>query len=127
MAYADVSDLESRWRDLSADEEAKAAVLLDDASAMLASYVDVDESDEAQMTLLKIVCCNMVQRSMSATESDLYGVTQQSMSAVGFSQSMSYSNPTGDMYLTKSEKRLLGINAGYVTSIRPMMAGDHDD
>ena len=46
MAYADVSDLESRWRDLSADEEAKAAVLLDDASAMLDSLVDVNPDDE---------------------------------------------------------------------------------
>lgn len=127
MAYADVSDLESRWRDLSADEEAKAAVLLDDASAMLDSLVDVNPDDEQQAQMLKIVCCNMVQRSMSATESDLYGVTQASMSAVGFSQSMSYSNPTGDMYLTRYEKRLLGINAGYITSIRPMMAGEHDD
>lgn len=127
MAYADVSDLESRWRDLSADEEAKAAVLLDDASAMLDSLVDVNQDDEQQAQMLKIVCCNMVQRSMSATESDLYGVTQASMSAVGFSQSMSYSNPTGDMYLTRYEKRLLGINAGYITSIRPMMAGEHDD
>lgn len=126
MAFADVSDLESRWRDLSTDEETKAAVLLDDASAMLATLVNVDPNDEEQAKMLKIVCCNMVQRSMSSTESDLYGVTQQSMSAVGFSQSMSYSNPTGDMYLTRYEKRLLGINAGYIGSIRPMMAGEHD-
>ena len=127
MAFADVTDLEARWRDLSEDEEAKAAVLLGDASAMLETLVTVNSDDENQAEMLKIVCCNMVQRSMSSTDSDLYGVTQQSMSAVGFSQSMSYSNPTGDMYLTRYEKRLLGINSGYIGSIRPMMAGEHDD
>lgn len=123
MAFADVSDLESRWRDLSAGEEARAAVLLDDASAMLETLVEVDASDEQQAAMLKIVCCNMVQRAMASTENDLFGVSQQSMAAVGFSQSYSYANPSGDMYLTKYEKRLLGINVGYITSIPPKIGG----
>lgn len=127
MAYADVSDLEARWRGLSADEEARAAVLLDDASAMLTALVNVDEDDEEQAELLKVVCCNMVTRSMSASESDAFGLTQQSITAGPYTQSFNYSNPGGDMYLTKMEKRLLGITSGYIGSLRPMMAGEHDD
>lgn len=127
MAFADVSDLESRWRELSTDEEARANVLLGDASAMLSALVEVDSSDYEQSELLKMVCCDMVIRAMSATAADAFGVSQTSMTAGPYTQSFSYSNPSGDMYLTKLEKRLLGITTSYIGSIRPMMAGEHDD
>lgn len=127
MAFADVSDLESRWRELSTDEAARATVLLDDASAMLSALVEVDSSDAGQAELLKMVCCDMVIRAMSATAADTFGVSQTSMTAGPYTQSFSYSNPSGDMYLTKLEKRLLGITTSYIGTIRPMMAGEHDD
>lgn len=127
MAFADVSDLESRWRELSTDEEARANVLLGDASAMLSALVKVDDEDDDQAALLKMVCCDMVIRSMSATNMDAYGVSQSAITAGPYTQSFSYSNPSGDMYLTKLEKRLLGITTSYIGTIRPMMAGEHDD
>lgn len=127
MAYAEVSDIESRWRDLSTEEEARATALIDDASAMLTELVDIDAADDAQLQLLKIVCCNMVIRAMSASEYDAFGASQMSMTAGPYTQQFTYANPSGDMYLTKMEKRLLGVTSGYITSIRPMMAGDHDD
>ena len=127
MAFADVSDLESRWRELSTEEEARANVLLGDASAMLSALVKVDSSDYEQSELLKMVCCDMVIRAMSATAADTFGVSQTSMTAGPYTQSFSYSNPSGDMYLTRLEKRLLGITTSYIGSIRPMMAGEHDD
>lgn len=119
MAFADVSDIEARWRTLTVDEKARAAVLIEDASAVLSKLVPVDPNDCAQAALLKTVCCNMVIRAMSATESDMFGVSQSSMTAGPYSQSMNYANPSGDMYLTKLEKRLLGITSGYIGSIRP--------
>ena len=127
MAFADVSDLESRWRELSTDEEARANVLLGDASAMLSTLVKVDNSDYEQSELLKMVCCDMVIRAMSATSYDSFGLSQSSITAGPYTQSFSYSNPSGDMYLTKLEKRLLGITTSYIGSIRPMMKGEHDD
>ena len=119
MAFAEVSDLVARWHPLSQDEQQRASVLLDDASAMLAQMVDVDETDTAQANMLKVVCCNMVIRAMSAGESDAFGVSQTSMTAGPYSQSWSYANPGGDMYLTKLEKRMLGITSGYIGSIEP--------
>lgn len=127
MAYALVSDIEARWRDLSTAEEVRASVLIDDASAMLEQLVDVDASDAKQAALLKTVCCNMVIRAMSASEYDAFGASQMSMTAGPYTQQFTYVNPSGDMYLTKMEKRLLGVTSSYITSIRPMMAGDHDD
>lgn len=121
MAYADVSDLEVRWRTLTTDEQARAEALLDDASAMLDAYVTVDETDEKQAQLLKIVTCNMVERAMSTSAEDgvdLYGVTQQSMTAVGFTRQLSYANPTGDLYITKAERKLLKIG-GSIGFARP--------
>ena len=127
MAYADVSDLEVRWRTLTTDEQERAEALLDDASAMLDAYVTVDETDEQQMNLLKIVVCNMVERAMS-TGGDMYGVTQQSMTAVGFTQQYTYANPTGDLYISKAEKRMLGISGtGKGRTIMYGMAGDEND
>lgn len=127
MAFATVSDVEARWRELTQDEQARAGVLLDDASAILSSLVEVDPADTQQAAALKAVCCNMVIRAMSASASDVYGVSQSSMTAGPYSQSWTYANPAGDMYLTKTERKLLGIAAGYIGSIRPMMAGEHDD
>ena len=45
MAFADVSDLESRWRELSTEEEARPNVLNGDASAMLSAIGKVDRPD----------------------------------------------------------------------------------
>lgn len=127
MAFAEVSDIESRWRELSTDEEARATTLIDDASAMLSALVEVDDDDEEQAELLEIVCCNMVIRAMSASEYDAFGASQMSMTAGPYTQQWTYSNPSGDMFITKMEKRLLGISTSYIGTIRPMMAGEHDD
>jgi len=127
MAFADVSDIESRWRTLTSDEEAKAGVLLEDASAMLTTLVPrIDVANEVQLRNLNAVCCNMVIRAMSASESESYGVDSMSMTAGPYAQTWNYSNTSGDMYLTKMEKRLLGITSGYVTSIRPRIGGCDD-
>lgn len=123
MAFATVEDLEARWRDLDSDEEAKASTLLDDAGAMLTALVDVDQTDEQQATLLKIVSCSMVTRAMMAAESDNYGVSQLDYGMGPFSQAAHFSNPNGDMYLTAQEKRLLGITGGYVLGVRPLIDG----
>lgn len=114
MAYATVSDVEARWRDLDQREEARAAVLLDDAAAMLDKLVSVT-GDAEQAAILKMVSCDMVIRAMGATQA---GLSQSSMTAGPYTQSWTYSNPSGDMYLTKTERKLLGISSGYIGSIR---------
>lgn len=119
MAYADVSDIEARWRELTDEEQARAAVLLDDASTMLAALVTVDDSDQRQAAALKMVACNMVVRVMSAGTSAVFGAVGGSMTGGPYSQSWTYEAPTGDMYLTKAEKALLGVSAMIVGTIAP--------
>lgn len=94
-------------------------------SAMMAqSGVEIDPEDEAQAKALNMVSCAMVQRVMSVDE-DIYGVTKGSMTADVYSQTWTYDNPTGDMYVKKQEKDLLGITGAYITTIRPVIWGEH--
>ena len=124
MAYATLEDLEARRGVLDLDEREKAAALLDDAAVILDGLVTIDGSEE-QETLLMIVSCNMVSRALSTTP-DAYGVSSLSTTAGVYSESLQYANPSGDMYLTKLEKRLLGVTTSYIGYIRPII-GVHDD
>lgn len=124
MAYATLEDLEARRGVLDPDDREKAAALLDDAAVILDGLVTVDGSEE-QETLLMIVSCNMVSRALSTTP-DAYGVSSLSTTAGVYSESLQYANPSGDMYLTKLEKRLLGVTTSYIGYIRPII-GVHDD
>ena len=118
MAYANISDIEARWRVLSTDEAARANALLEDAAAVLDNLAD---TERIEPNLLCQVSCNMVIRAMSAAQ-DALGVTQSSMTAGPYSQSWTYSNPSGDMYLTKAERKMLGIEKCYIGTIRPKVA-----
>lgn len=120
MAYATVQDLEAQWRTLTEVEQDRAAVLLDSAAVYLDSLVVVDPEDEHQAQVLKNVSCSMVQRVMSSNV-DTFGVSQTSMSAGVYSQSMTFANPSGDFYLTGFEKMALGINGAKIGTIRPMV------
>lgn len=119
MAFATVDDLEARWHPLLDAERERAAVLLEDAALYLSTFVNVDDGDERQAGILKMVSCSMVQRAMSTAQSDAFGVSQQTITADIYSQSLSFANPSGDFYLTASEKRLLGITSSYIIGIRP--------
>ena len=119
MAFATYSDLEARWRPLTQAERDRATVLLDDAAVYLSAFVNVDEADENQMKALAIVSCSMVQREMNSTANDAFGVTESTIKADIYSQSLSYANPSGDLYLTGGEKRLLGITSSYLVGLRP--------
>ena len=109
MAYATYTDVENRWRTLTVDERSKAITLLDDAAVMLEGWVSVNPLDTHQAAVLKLVSCNMVIRAMTASESDAFGVESLTASLGPFGQTAKFANPSGDMYLTKLEKRMLGI------------------
>jgi len=112
--FAEVDDLESRWRTLTESQRATAEVLLADASNLIlsecrvANVVDDDDEDELEIrtdTLKRIVCA-MVKRAMLAP-SDQAPMSQVSFQAGPFGQSGTYANPTGDLYLTRSERKSL--------------------
>lgn len=119
MAYAEVSDIEVRLqRTFTESESATAQALIDGASAVLDKLVQDDGTTE-QAELLNFVCTNMVCRAFDQMGFDTLGASQASMTAGAYTQSYSFSAPSGDLYLTKLEKRILGITSGYIGSIEP--------
>lgn len=108
MAYATVDDLEARWRTLTDTEKTRAGVLLGDAQVRLdAECPPSAPPTEAELEARKIVSCEMVKRSMLNSEAAA-GVGSTQATAGPFSQSFNYTNPTGDLYLTKGDRKLLG-------------------
>lgn len=108
-AFAEVPDLEDRWRPLSPDEQTRAKVLLMDAAGMLAAEFVRCGRDiaAAPPELLAMVSCYMVRRVMAAgTDAD---VSQLGVTVGPFSQQVSFANPAAAMYVSAEERRLLGI------------------
>ena len=106
---ATVSDVQARiGRALSEDEQALAAVLLGDACVMIRAMAP--HADPAAAT---VVACRMVIRALGDGESAgmPVGATQGSMSALGYSQSWTISGGggSGELYVSKSDRRLLGL------------------
>lgn len=125
-AFATVGDLELRYRPLAPQEREKAAALLDDAAALIVveladAGIPVRDGDAGQAAALRSVSCSVVRRALSC--GDGAAVSQESVTTGPFSKQRTYANPTGDLYLTKQERRLLGIpqsGAGHAF-IRPVI------
>lgn len=105
--FATATDLGSRWRPLTPAEMETAGVLLADASQMI-----VDEAGGVPAvpprTLERIVC-SMVKRAMSGPFGADLGVESTQVGAGPFQETLKFANPMGDLYLTKAERRALGI------------------
>lgn len=130
--FAVVDDLVMRWRPLNATEAATAGVLLGDASAMVRSECpDVDARlalvpPLIDPAILKMIVCSMVKRSMIAG-ADVEGVTSTQQTAGPFSQSQSFSNPMGNLYLTKAERKMLGCGGqeAFTVALAPLPGSVH--
>lgn len=128
-AFAEVSDLEDRWRPLSPDEQTRAKVLLMDASALLSAEFERcgRDPDLVSAHLKRQVSCYMVRRVMaSGTGADL---SQVGVTAGVFSEQRTFANPSGNLYVSADERRLLGIpkRRMRIESIGPWRGGGADD
>ena len=115
--FATVDDYVARYGEV--DDPGRLAALLGDATAFIDSYPGFTfrGDDMLQAANLVRVCCSVVYRSLSA--GDLAGVSSYSQGGVGYSASVTLSNPSGDFYLTASEKRSLGIGRGRIGATCP--------
>lgn len=108
MAYATVSDVQARMsRTMTETEESICTQLLDDAAAIIDAY-----NEGAELDAKKVVSCRMAIRALGSGGDPItpIGATQGSMSALGYSQSWTInSGSTGELYIGKLEKKLLGI------------------
>lgn len=104
IPFAEVEDLEARWKTLTPGEKETAEVLLEDASQLI---IDVcPRASEASKNTLKRVACSVVKRGMQAPK--IAGAESIQQGANGYQASVNFTNPSGDLYLSKSEKQSLG-------------------
>ena len=94
---------------MSRDEQTQCAALLSEAAVIIDSY-NPDAGKDAK----RVVSCRMVRRQLGESDSGggvsfPMGSTQGTATALGYSQSWTMSG--GELYLSKLEKKLLGVGS----------------
>lgn len=105
--FASVEDLRARWPDLPVGGDSVAEVLLDDASQFIIDTVP-SAGSATESTRRRIVCA-VVRRAMSSD--DYVGIESTQSTTGPFTDTYKPTNPHGDFYLTKQEKKALGDGA----------------
>lgn len=126
MAYATVEDVQARMtRTLSEGEISVCSRLLGDAAIQIDSY-----NQQADESVKELVSCRMVIRALGDGQSDgvPIGATQGSQSALGYSQSWTIGGGggTGELYVSKEERRMLGVanSIGSYSPVQELVRGD---
>ena len=109
MTYAAVSDVEAGFRTLSNDETSVCRTMLEEAALIIDAY-----NDEASEETKKFISCRMIRRAIGESDKTQVfpiGATQGSVSAGGYAQSWTIGTggSTGQLYLDKLEKKMLGV------------------
>lgn len=104
--FATLPQLKERWPDMPAGTDQTATILLEDASQFI---LDIAPSaKEAHPNTRKRVVCAVVKRSM-AVPSEYEGLSNVQMGAGPYQRSGTVANAHGDFYLTRLEKKALGV------------------
>ena len=115
--FATVEDYEARYGEV--EDRDRVETLLGDATAFIEAQPGFryDAGDFTQAANLTRICCAVVYRSLAA--GDLAGLSSYSQGAVGYTSSVSVYNPSGDFFLTASERKALGMGSGMIGQTDP--------
>lgn len=106
--FATAEDVAARWRPLTPNEQTTAETLVIDASAVIrARFPGIDgqvTSGAVDADVLTMVVAGMVKRALIAP---MDGVSQQAQTAGPYSQSQTFANPMGNVFLTAAELVLI--------------------
>ena len=125
--FATVEDYEARYG--TPGDEKRLQVLLSDASGvMLSAFEEVygtyeEGACEAFDRNAGAVCCLLVNRVLSAPAA-MAGATQYSQGAGGYTASVTFGSALGEMYLGKSVREMLGLDAQIMRSLHPAERGE---
>lgn len=126
MSFATVAEYEAKYGPV--DDESVLQVWLDDATTYLTAQLGsrYDAHDAQQAAVLKTVCRDCTHRAYASGTPGI-PVKSQTQMASSFSETVTYANPTGDFYLTKTERSMLGLggsSVGYVgANLAPAVSG----
>ena len=107
MAYATYEDVEKTCgKTFSESEQSVCNALLDEVALLIDSY-----NSEASEDAKKAVSVMVVRRAMPSDTALPIGATQGTITAGSYSQTFTMgTGSVGEMYLTRTEKKLLGVN-----------------
>ena len=101
--YATFEDIAKR-KPVEISEMERCEALLEDAGIIIDAF-----NAKAAAESKRLVSCNMVIRVLGSGEEGVpIGTTQATASALGYSQSWTNANGSGELYLTKLDKKILG-------------------
>lgn len=114
--FATVSDINTLWRQMTADETTRATALLPVVSdrlryeaIMVGRDLDAMTAASAVLTnVAKMVTVDIVARTLM-TSTDQEPMTQMAESALGYSQSGTFLIPGGGLFVKDSELKALGL------------------
>ena len=121
--FATVEQYQARYG--TGDDEAVLLEALMDATRELTAELDragkvFDPEDAVFADRLMQACRTMVRRAMGQGASSVpIGANQYSQGAAGFTESYSLANPYGEIYVSKAERRLLGLGGGRIGFAMP--------
>lgn len=109
--FATLSDLKAHWPALPSDREVEASRKLYEASLELrTAFPDIDAriaSGELDENVPRLVVCRMVKRALDTPADAMAGVGSVTQQGGPFAQTLNFTNPDGNIYLSKSDRRLL--------------------
>lgn len=115
--FAAVEDYEARYGE--AADASRVSTLLDDASAMLMSAYEARWGEyeagahKAFDRSVAAVACSIVNRALSVPDG-MAGATQYSEAAGPYNASVTFANPTADLWLGRSDLKRLGMSGGRI-------------
>lgn len=127
--FATVDEYEKRYGEVNEDEKDLLTEILMDATCLIASELkqaNISIDDEQAAGSRMRVCRAVAFRAMAQEENPSVpvGATQFSQSVGVYTESFSIGNAYRDVYLTKAEKRMLGIGRARIAFIAPKGATD---
>lgn len=109
--YAQVSDLAARWRNMPSDTATQntATTLLGDASFYVRQWFPTEtaamDAGQADPTGALILVCAMVKRALINVDNE--GVSQAADGMAGMTETRTYANPQGNLYILDNEMTLI--------------------
>lgn len=122
--FATVDQYEARYGPVA--DRGRLAETLSDATRLIAAEcaaVGIDTSAPEMADALMQACRSVAARAMQALDAGApLGVTQFSQGAGGFSESWSMANPSAEVYLTKTDRAMLGLSRQRIGTIAAEVA-----
>lgn len=133
ISFATITDYENRYGEVAESDKTRTETILQDASDILLGtyeeYNDVSYESGLHPLFDNSACavtCAVAHRSLSVP-AGFEGANQFSQTAGSYNASITFSNPTGYLYLSKTELKRLGLSGQTIGAIMPIISKSGDE